>query len=42
MKHTLTWMQSPQDSVKIGYRAVISSTLDSKEIDTIPPAKRVY
>jgi succinate dehydrogenase (ubiquinone) flavoprotein subunit len=42
MKHTLTWMQSPQDSVKLGYRAVISSTLDPKEIDTIPPAKRVY
>jgi succinate dehydrogenase (ubiquinone) flavoprotein subunit len=42
MKHTLTWMQSPQDSVKIGYRPVISSTLDAKEVEAIPPAKRVY
>jgi len=43
MKHTLTWIKDLKTGkVDIGYRPVISKTLDPKEIDTIPPAARVY
>lgn len=42
MKHTLSWGKSPSEDVKLGYRAVISETLDKNEMESIPPVKRVY
>eukprot|EP00360_Condylostoma_magnum_P002132 CAMPEP_0168313662 /NCGR_PEP_ID=MMETSP0210-20121227/3539_1 /TAXON_ID=40633 /ORGANISM="Condylostoma magnum, Strain COL2" /LENGTH=302 /DNA_ID=CAMNT_0008273191 /DNA_START=977 /DNA_END=1885 /DNA_ORIENTATION=+ len=42
MKHTLSWSQKPADDIKLGYRGVIHETLDKKEMETIPPMKRVY
>ena len=42
MKHTLTYIKSVEEPVKIDYRPVISETLDAKEMHSIPPAKRVY
>lgn len=42
MKHTLTYLKGVEENTEIKYRAVISETLNKEEIDTIPPAKRVY
>lgn len=43
MKHTLSWVKDVQKGkVELGFRPVISKTLDAKEFDTIPPKKRVY
>ncbi|ANB13755.1 succinate dehydrogenase flavoprotein subunit SDH1 [Sugiyamaella lignohabitans] len=42
MKHTLSWQDKPGDPVKLGYRNVISTTLDEAECPSVPPAKRVY
>ncbi len=43
MKHTLSWIKDVKTGkVELGYRNVISKTLDAKEFDTIPPKKRVY
>lgn len=44
MKHTLSWMSAPEvenAQVSLSYRPVTSKTLD-KEMDSIPPKKRVY
>jgi succinate dehydrogenase/fumarate reductase flavoprotein subunit len=41
MKHTLTFQKEAHEETKITYRDVISTTLDD-EVDTVPPAKRVY
>ena len=42
MKHTLAWLDSPEKKVKLGYRDVVMTTLDEKEVRTVPPMKRVY
>ena len=42
MKHTLSYMATPADEVKLGYRPVHYYTLDEEECATVPPAKRVY
>lgn len=42
MKHTLSNIDMQTGKVSLGYRGVISQTLDPKEIDSIPPKKRVY
>lgn len=42
MKHTLTYLNNLDGKTEIKYRDVITSTLDKNEIDTLPPAKRVY
>ena len=42
MKHTLSYMSTPADEVKLDYRPVHYYTLDEKECATVPPAKRVY
>lgn len=42
MKHTLSWQKRSGDEVKLGYRNVISTTLDEAECKSVPPAKRVY
>jgi len=41
MKHTLTTLKEPTEKPVITYREVIHDTLDD-EVDTVPPAKRVY
>jgi len=42
MKHTLSYMNTPADEVKLEYRPVHYYTLDEKECAVVPPAKRVY
>ncbi len=42
MKHTLTYLKGLDEKTDIKYRGVITETLDKTEIDTLPPAKRVY
>jgi succinate dehydrogenase (ubiquinone) flavoprotein subunit len=42
MKHTLTWHNNLNEKVKIGYREVISETLDPNEVPTLKPFKRTY
>jgi succinate dehydrogenase (ubiquinone) flavoprotein subunit len=42
MKHTLSYMKDPSDTVRLDYRPVHSYTLDEAECPTVPPAKRVY
>lgn len=43
MKHTLSWIKDIKTGkVDLSYRNVISETLDPKEMETIPPKKRVY
>lgn len=42
MKHTLTTCTEPTKEPVITYRDVIHTTLDSNEVETIPPFKRVY
>ena len=41
-KHTLSWQKSPQDKVELGYRAVVSHTLDENECKSVPAFKRTY
>jgi len=41
MKHTLTYLDNPQDKPKITYRDVIHDTLN-EEVQTVPPKERVY
>jgi len=41
MKHTLTYLDKPQDKPEIKYRDVIHDTLND-EVETVPPFKRVY
>ena len=42
MKHTLSYMATPKDEVKLSYRPVHFYTLDEKECPTVGLAKRVY
>jgi succinate dehydrogenase (ubiquinone) flavoprotein subunit len=42
MKHTLMWLDKPEHDVRLNYRDVIHTTLDSTEVETVPPMKRVY
>ncbi|KAH3899334.1 probable Succinate dehydrogenase [ubiquinone] flavoprotein subunit, mitochondrial [Saccharomycodes ludwigii] len=42
MKHTLSWQQHTADPVKLGYRHVITHTLDEAECPSVPPAVRSY
>ena len=42
MKHTLTYQKDPHGKVDIGYRQVISHTLDENECKSVPPFKRTY
>lgn len=42
MKHTLTWQREPHSKTEIGYRAVVSNTLDEQECKAVPPFKRTY
>jgi succinate dehydrogenase/fumarate reductase flavoprotein subunit len=41
MKHTVSWLDE-KGKVTLKYRPVHMNTLDPKEMDTIPPAKRSY
>jgi succinate dehydrogenase (ubiquinone) flavoprotein subunit len=41
MRHTLTTVDS-KGGVHLAYRPVIHTTLDSAEVTSVPPAKRVY
>eukprot|EP00794_Sanderia_malayensis_P012233 gene12233-13494_t len=41
-KHTLSYQDPETGKVTLKYRPVIDSTLDNKEIDTVPPAVRSY
>lgn len=42
MKHTLSFQREPHGKVELGYRKVISHTLDEAECQAVPPFKRVY
>jgi succinate dehydrogenase (ubiquinone) flavoprotein subunit len=42
MKHTLTYINSVNDKVKINYRKVVTTTLDPKEMEPMKPFARVY
>jgi succinate dehydrogenase (ubiquinone) flavoprotein subunit len=42
MKHTISYMKSTDDKVKIEYRPVHYYTLDEAECATVPPVARVY
>ena len=42
MKHTLSWQKKPHGETKLGYRAVVGTTLDENECKAVPPFKRVY
>lgn len=42
MKHSLSFQKQPHGSVELGYRKVISTTLDEAECKPVPPFKRVY
>jgi succinate dehydrogenase/fumarate reductase flavoprotein subunit len=41
MKHTLTYAKEAHDEPRISYRNVINQPLND-EVETVPPAKRVY
>lgn len=41
-KHTLTFLDVESGTVSIDYRPVIDETLDSQDVETIPPAIRTY
>ena len=41
MKHTLGWC-SDEGKVTIDYRPIHYHTLDAEEMDSVPPAARVY
>ena len=42
MKHTLSFQREPHGKVELGYRKVVSHTLDEKECKAVPPFKRTY
>ncbi|SCU93975.1 LAFA_0F19196g1_1 [Lachancea sp. 'fantastica'] len=42
MKHSLSWQKDPQGNVELGYRNVISTTLDENECPSVPPTVRAY
>ncbi|GAM17737.1 hypothetical protein SAMD00019534_009120, partial [Acytostelium subglobosum LB1] len=42
MKHTLSYLDVETGKVTLEYRPVIAKTLDEGEMNSIPPAKRVY
>ena len=42
VRHTLSWMATPADKVKLDYRPVHYYTLDEEECKTVPPVARVY
>jgi len=42
MKHTISYMASTDDNVKIAYRPVHYYTLDEEECKVVPPVARVY
>lgn len=42
MKHTLAHFDQAKGETTISYRPVKSGTLDEKECQSVPPAKRVY
>ena len=42
MKHTISYMKSTDDKVRIEYRPVHYYTLDEAECATVPPVARVY
>jgi succinate dehydrogenase (ubiquinone) flavoprotein subunit len=42
MKHTLAYMNVDSGKVTLDYRPVHMKTLNPEEMDTVPPAKRVY
>lgn len=42
MKHTLSYMRTPDDKCDLKYRPVHSFTLDEEECKAVPPARRVY
>jgi len=42
MKHTISYMASTDDKVKIAYRPVHYYTLDEEECKVVPPVARVY
>ena len=41
MEHTLAFQKEAHEPTRLSYRAVTHTTLDD-EVDTVPPAKRVY
>ncbi len=42
MKHTLSYFDQDTGKVDLKYRPVIMETLDAKEVQSFPPAKRTY
>ena len=42
MKHTLVWLDDVKSKPVIDFRADNSHTLDSNEVESVPPKKRVY
>jgi len=42
MKHSLSWQKKGGDQTVLGYRGVISETLDENECKSVPPAIRSY
>jgi succinate dehydrogenase (ubiquinone) flavoprotein subunit len=42
MKHSLTWQRREGEEVKLGYRRVVSETLDEAECKSVPPVLRSY
>ena len=42
MKHTLSWQKKPHGETKLGYRAVVGTTLDENECKAVPPFTRSY
>ena len=42
MKHTISYMASTDDKVKIAYRPVHYYTLDEEDCKVVPPVARVY
>lgn len=42
MKHSLSWQSQVAEEVKLGYRAVVGTTLDETECKAVPPMKRTY
>lgn len=41
-KHSLTWQTETGEPIKLGYRHVITHTLDENECKSVPPAVRRY
>ncbi|KAJ1983539.1 succinate dehydrogenase flavoprotein subunit [Dimargaris verticillata] len=42
MKHTLSWQEGLEDTVKLDHRPVQMKTLDENECKSVPPFARVY